>query len=339
MERGFCRMGTIQNKRTRCKIWFNIILVAVAVALTTFFFLSQFAEERYWEDSHLDDLFIDMSKYEISLEDARAGHDTLVSAVCSSYESAVPISTECASFFDDCNDMILKFFQDTYSIDVTDKLEQMRVMRVEYLPESVDTVGGSYSSETGILYINAVLLDNFMDEVSAGHEPSVSDSKTFSFMMLRNVYIHETIHSLGFSNEPQFVRFIEAITEALTEKVTEHNGIEYVDVTGYGVIKDLAYQMLDADSEMIQCVLHDSSYKIEAHFNKVMGADWAKTFNDLLFMLQAGDIQKYREIPYLSQYIAYEYIKLANYTTEYSKMKEKSIVHNFELKWLLGLYK
>lgn len=37
--------------------------------------------------------------------------------------------------------------------------------------------------------------------INAGGKPSVTDSKTFSFVMLRNVYILETIHYLGFSNE------------------------------------------------------------------------------------------------------------------------------------------
>lgn len=322
------RLSTNFSRPWRSFLFLGVVVVLGFVAIT------ELSVDRYWATGHMDDLYIDMSRYDTYLREISEDQDHTEKAASS--KTAVPVPAECFSFFDECNELMRVFFQEEYEIDITEQLSQLRVMKAVYPEEISETVGGSYDS--GTLYINSVLLDSFMNDIAAGQESPASKSEPLSFKMLRNVYIHETIHYLGFSNKPQFDRFIEAITEALTEMVMDHSGIQYENMTGYTVIKDLAYQIAAADSTLIRNVLCDPSYELGAHFNTVLGADYAETFNKLLLILQSGGARQYREVPYLAQYMTYEYVKQVNGTKEYSQFRVRSIVPNFELKWLLRVH-
>lgn len=325
----------MKEKKTFKRSWIAILFAFIAVAVIIFCLLSKVSKNKYWESSHLDDLSIDMTRYETYLSEIDSNQNNTEEIVHLCNENAVPVPAECVSFFENCNKLIKDFFLEVYSIDVSGKLDKLQVKKSEYPDTIAESVGGSYASQT--LYINAALLDGFLLDVSEVKEPSISDNKTFSFKMLRNVYIHETIHYLGFSNEPQFGCFTEAITESLTEKVTEYGGIKYENLTGYGGIKDLATQIIDADDSLVRSVLTDNDYLISEHFNEVLGGEYAGTFDELVFILRNGGSKQYSEIPYLAQYFAYEYVKaVCDSSEEYSKAMSKSITHGFELKWFMS---
>jgi len=310
------------------------------VAVSCFLVLSQIAKAKYWETSHLQDLKIDMEHYETYLSGINTSLSDVKDIVHKCNENAESLPVECVAFFHQCDQMIAHYFSAVYSIDVSAKLSSLNVMRSTYPDEIAETIGGSYSSELGGLFINSGLIDSFMDDISKDSQLASTNSKAFSTKMLRNVYIHEVIHYLGFADEPEISSLMEAITESLTERVTVFNGIEYENLTDYGAIKGLASQIVDADPQMVCHVLQNGSYKIGDHIEQTIGVDYANDLRDLIFMIQQGGSSQHKEIPYFAQYIVYEYVKAVNPNgVDQLELAKYSIVSSFELKWLLGVYK
>lgn len=262
---------------------------AIVFVIAIMFALSCIAKKKYWESAHLQNLKIDMSRYTGYLSVNNIHQDEIQDIVHKCNKEAVPVPDECSDYFYQWNQLISKYFQEVYSVDVSDALNSLTVKKAFYPEEIAETVGGAFSSELGSLFINASLLDSFMADTAGGTRSLVSDHETFSFKMLRAIYIHETIHSLGFADDAQINRFMEAITESLTEKVMVFNGIEYENVTGYGEIKELAAQVIAADPGMIRATLQDKSYKIGKHMEQVMGGGRVEELDDLIFIQQRGE--------------------------------------------------
>jgi len=330
------REMAINRKRGHGKhSWFSYAFALGIVFLIGIVFLSYLARETYWKTSYLQNFSMDISRYATDWKALDANQSSTKDAVRACNEAGVPAPAECLNYFEQCNRLISSYFQEVHSVDVSDKLNALHVMKATYPEEIANTVGGSFSANLGGLFINAALLDDFMEAVSEGLHPSVQEEKILSCKMLRHVYIHETIHALGFTNQ-QLDCLNEAITEALTEDVITYSGLKYENLTGYGEIKDLAAQIIDANPEIIRLALQEKSFKIGNHIGQILGSNHAETLDHLLFIMQSGGSKQYPEIPYLSQYLVYEYIKAVDSSaTRQSEYAKNGIIPAFEWKWLL----
>lgn len=67
----------------------------------------------------------------------------------------------------------------------------------------------------------------------------------------------------------------------------------------------------------------------------MIGAQRVAQFNDLVFLLQRSGQAAYREVPYLAQYIVYEYGKAVAPYGVPSELSKQGTVRAFELRWLL----
>lgn len=246
----------MKQKRRRVLLGALGVLVLLIAAVLT---LSQIAKAAYWTGPHLQELHIDMDRYVGDLGRIDTSQSALQDAVRQCNENAVPLPNACADYLRQCDQLITKAFQEIYSVNVSPALDALQVRMATYPEEVAETVGGSFSAELGGLFLNAALLDSFLAD-AGDTQPSVFDSKTFSCSMLRNVYIHEAIHALGFADDPAISSFMEAITEALTQQVTEFHGIPYENLTGYGEIKDLATQIIEAAPDIVCRTLQDGFF-------------------------------------------------------------------------------
>ena len=176
-----------------------------------------------------------------------------------------------------------------------------------------------------------------MADISDGQNASVYNNK---FNLLRTIYIHEAMHYLGFSSEPAFDCFIEAMAESLHEKIINYSGMKFDNATAYRDIKDIATQIIDVDKKIVFNVLNEGhTFNISQYFDTVLGAEYAQILDDLTLILQKNGDDKYKEVPYYAQFLIYEYAKSVNGTyANVEDVTQNSITNNFELKWLFNIY-
>lgn len=325
-------------KRKAVKIIAAVLAVFVAGA-GAFAVADAVAKNKYWSSPLPQELITDTRQYSAYLSSIDSDLSETEDKVVECNARAVPLPDECSSFIAECNKIIIKYFNDVHSVDLSEKINSLRVMSSTYPAEISDSVGGSYYGEipelADKLFINSTLFDGFIKDAS-GTAVSVDESELFNVKMLRAVYIHETIHYIGFSNDPLLDHFGEALTECLNERVITHSGIKYENITGYSRIKSLASQIVEADPEIVRCVLLGES-TVGEHFNQTLGGNYADAFDDLVFIVQNDFGNDYADAAFLAQLTAYEYAKAATSNARVAvKNADPSIVKFFELKWLLG---
>ena len=317
------------------KKWFPkacfIVTFVVIILIICLSLLYQIARCEYWSTSQLDGVQIVEMK-NVSAEKEKLNDTIEIVKECNKVAISVP--EECDVFFKECNGLVINYFNQTYSVDVSEKLETLQVMQSTYPGEIANEVGGSYITSVPELknkiFINHVILDEFVSKTKSS-ERSVYTEGHFAIKMLRTIYIHEVIHYLGFNGETIFDHFIEGITESLTQQVIEFNGITYEDVTGYGKMKELATQIIMVDSEIVLGVFEDSNFSIGKHFDEVLGDGFAKQLDDLTYSVQKENGE---EECFFAQYIVNEYVKC--FTESIPQIiDEKTICPGFELKWYL----
>ena len=223
-----------------------ITLIVGCLILISWIALSSFAKHTYWSDVHLQNITIDMSIYSDCLNEYNREDKELNAPIIEANLNAVPISPELELYFEECNDLIIAYFQDIYNVDVSQRLATMQIMGATYPSEA--SVGGSVFADVpelvGTVFINRNIIDISMAAIDANEAISVYNN---DLNLLRTIYIHESMHYLGFSSEPEFDCFIEAIAEALHEKIINHSELNYDNATGYREIKDLGTQIIDTD--------------------------------------------------------------------------------------------
>lgn len=149
-------------------VFAGLCLVIIAV-IGAVFVLPSIAGNRYWEDAHLQNAVLDLSKYSEQIAGGDSDLDEIEAVVHRCNEAAVPVRSELSPFFEACNRMITDYFRDIYEIDVSDKMQMLQIMEATY-PESVsEMVGGSYSGDfPEKLFVNAEYFDKLIGLIREG---------------------------------------------------------------------------------------------------------------------------------------------------------------------------
>lgn len=322
-------------------VFAGLCLVIIAV-IGAVFVLPSIAGNRYWEDAHLQNAVLDLSKYSEQIAGGDSDLDEIEAVVHRCNEAAVPVRSELSPFFEACNRMITDYFRDIYEIDVSDKMQMLQIMEATY-PESVsEMVGGSYSGDfPEKLFVNADVLENLLSDTEGGALPEVTDT-AFSAKLLRTVYIHEVMHYLGFNSDMGFDHLMEAVAESLNKEVMLHGNIKYESITGYASIQGFAAQIMKCDTEFVREVLTGSNPDMGAYFNSRLGGgsdtNYAEYFDKLIGLIREGDSGDIGRLEYYAQYLTYEYCKAINSDARsiLASSKEKA-VGMFEIRWFLGI--
>lgn len=321
-----------------------VTLLAVIILLCSMaVVVNSVANSQYWSSSHLQDFTLELGEYADLIANGDSSLSEIEATVHECNESAEPVSDDLSLFFDACNELIFSYFQDIYSVDVSEKLNALRVFESTYPEEVSQMVGGPYSSDfPERLFMNSALLESCVSEIGEGKTPDVT-SNVFSVKMLRTVYIHEVIHYLGFNRGLGFERFTEALAECLNEKVTLHGGIKYESITGYAAIQGYASQIVDCDPELVKKVLTEEDFNMSEYFNNKLGdksgTNYAEYYDCLIGLIQKGGSRDLNKLTYYTQYLTYEYCKTSNSgARNILKEANENSVSLFEVKWLLGIY-
>lgn len=315
------------------KLW--ILSMGVACFLGCFLGCSWYAEQAYWEKPWLEEFQVDLTRYEQALTEDGAEHEQTLQQVRECNMAAGALPKEFEGYIRECNALAVAFFKECYHVDVSEKMNALKVMCAQYPAEISETVGGSYSSTPELqdkLFLNSAILEGALLENGDGLPP-VAEAEGFYTKMLRTVYLHEVIHYLGFADDDLFDHSIEGFTESLNEQLQRYHGISYESVTDYGDMKDLAAQLLYTDKEPVRRVLTENTFSMGAYFNEVMGTDLADKFDSMIFLLQKGYHREHPEIRYQLQYLVYEYQKAAGSGLDVWKENKNPVVPLFELWW------
>lgn len=336
-------MMRLSVSRKKYHIVSTILLAVILFAVSAGVIISSVAKNRYWKDSHLQNAVLNLGEYDKRITESDANLDEIEAAVQKCNEDAIPVRYELSAFFEACDELIARCFQDIYGVDVTEKLNSLQVMEAAYPEDISQMVGGSYSSSfPDKLFMNAALLDSFIADIGNGEIPEITSTE-FSVKMLRTVYIHEVIHYLGFNSDSIFDHFMEAVAECLNKKVMLHSNIKYESITGYAAIQGFAAQIVECDPEFVREVLTKGASNTGAYFNNQLGdksgINYAEYYDKLIGLIQKGEDKDLSRITYYAQYLTYEYCKAVNNNADdILKTAKENAVRLFEVKWFFDVY-
>lgn len=329
------------RRKRRCIIAI-ILIAAVLFAAGAFITLSSTAKSLYWSSHHLQYALLPLEEYdEITIEnDAQLAKAEAIVHVCN--EGAVPLGEgQASAFLESCNGALIRFFNDTYGVDIAEKLDALTVMRVYYLNDISEMVGGSYSDDfPDKLFLNGTVLDSFEAELAGVQSPELARQE-FSAKILRNIYIHEVMHYLGFNSDSVFNHFTEALAESLSKKVILYSGIKYEDITGYRDIQGFAAQIVECDPQLVIKVLTDSGFDLGQYFNNRLdgeyGINYAEYYDKLIGLVRQNNSKDAGRLKYYAQYLTYEYCKAVDPHAEKTlKDLGEDTVSFFELRWVFA---
>ena len=143
---------------------------------------------------------------------------------------------------------IVEFFEEKYSIDVSEKMKKQQVRLFTSTGSMEETMGYVNPEAPSVLNLNQKLLNEYS-------------------VLFETSYIHESIHQLGFYSSTD--RMIdEGVTDALTDMVCCYIGIEPVLTDYYFEHRTLAYQLLAADPELVACYVENDEFKITSRIDE-----------------------------------------------------------------------
>lgn len=301
--------------------------------------LSSVAESRYWAGPQLQGARLELSRYQDCITEQDSTLGGVKETVHRCNQAAIPLRPALAPFFEGCDQMIVRYFQDSYGVDLSDRLQTLQVMEASYPEEVSEMVGGSYSGDfPEKLFLNSALLEDALLS-AVGGETLKAAGTTFSEKMLRTVYIHEVMHYLGFNGATGFAHLTEALAEALNREVMDYGDVSYESMTGYAPIQGYAAQILTCDPELVRKTLTEDGADLAACFDSRLGDGYGAYYDALIGLVQNGPGKDRGRLKYYTQYLTYEYCKgAAPGARELLREKGDGGDRFFEVKWLLGLY-
>ena len=184
---------------------------------------------------------------------------------------------------------MLSYFETYYGIDISEEIGKQKLRGFESAESDTITMGYVDSNNPDYLNLNSLLFGAYS-------------------MYFSNVYVHETLHQIGFINA-NGVMITEGIVDALTDLILTEANIRSYPTDSYAASRTLGYQILASDNEIASFYLNNSDSNIEARIAEVLRdveypfeeADPGERLEDLLEALTyetTGTVDEY--------YIAFE---------------------------------
>ena len=264
-----------------------IALAIVTIATTLVLTVPAYAEDRYWSEP--DTLKqVDISKYEGEIETEDDIHAEVDELILNHDSVSIELNSSERKEIEECNTMIIKYFNEVHNVDVSEKLYAVKVKKQDFTYIADDygiVLGGVSFEELGRIYLSTTFDDEFY---------------------FRNTYIHEAIHIIGICNtEGQYIT--EGITEALNEEVHTYNGQYYANLSLYDANTFIAKQIIEADKNLVYNILTDSNFSFKDTIDSVLGEGFAEALDNVCNVHCSG--KDSQELRFYMQYITAEYIK------------------------------
>lgn len=292
----------------------QVIVVLAAICVGVFFY----ANYDYWKKAHLDSRIPDTSVLADVLNEKKQETEEIEEKVRKYNETGVALNSEEEGFIEGCNSFAKDYFLDNYGVDISEKIASLTVQKVVYPEDISQMVGGSFYPENPKhLFVNADWF-NLSDYDARSSE--------YSATVLRNVYVHELMHFLGFHSGLGMNYFTEAVAEGLTECIMNDAALPYERMTGYSGIQQYASDFIECDPDMIRSVLSEDNYDLKGRIDSRIGPGYSDYYNLLIGSVRYNldKVSQYR-----TQYLTYEYCKSSDVNAKF-KVDRYDL---FEAKW------
>lgn len=277
---------------------FLLAAVVLVATCTGVFFYANF---DYWQKPYLDSEIPDTSALADVLREKEQETEAIEEQVQTYNETATALSSKENEFVEGCNSFAKAYFFENYGVDISEKIATLTVQKVIYPEDISQMVGGSfYPEKPNHLFINADWF--YLSDYDAR-------GTDYSATALRNVYVHELMHFLGFHSGLGMNYFTEAVAESLTERIMNDASLPYERMTGYAGIQQYASDFIECDPEFIRGVLSDGCFDLKGRIDTQIGAAYSDYYNLLIGSVQHnGD----RALQYRAKHITYEYCKASD---------------------------
>lgn len=145
-----------------------------------------------------------------------------------------------------------KYFLDTYSIDISDKLNNQQIKFFKDTTESSNpkTWTGGYfiPTESNTIYLNNLLVHDKRSEFTS-------------------IYIYETMYNIGFHSGKNLFALDTGFADNEAKNFCKYAKLEYSSVSNNYFVKKLAEQMKIANPDLIKNYISDSNFSISDEIN------------------------------------------------------------------------
>ena len=193
-------------------------------------------------------------------------------------DGAYILSEEEYPWVQEARDILIKYFQEEYEIDISEKVNEVEV----YTSSNVPVFLYGFYDGTGKVFMNK-------DDIN----------KEYEFIMY--LVLHEMVHAVGvdFYNDKSGMKsnaLYEGLAEALTKRIIETSGYVYDGTSAYSELRVYGEKILEADSRLIPELAEGKETDIATRIDKKLGKGVGEMLLEAAVLLGSGtDDEKVRE--------------------------------------------
>ena len=193
-------------------------------------------------------------------------------------DGAYILSEEEYPWVQEARDILIKYFQEEYGIDISKKVNEVEV----YTSPNVPVFLYGFYDGTGKVFMNK-------NDIN----------KEYEFIMY--LLLHEMVHSVGvdFYNDKSGMKsnaLYEGLAEALTKRMIETSGDVYDGTSAYAELRVYGEKILEADSDLIPELAEGKETDIVTRIDEKLGKGVGDMLLEAAVLMGSGtDDEKVRE--------------------------------------------
>lgn len=296
------------------------VALAIIVFIGGFFAANSIGENNYWNSPVSKDI-VSIGNYdEKTMADMMSEYDEgeqeCIDAV-NKNSSSIPAHYK--KLVSEINSHIANYYQEKYSIDVSERLDNLNLKQIDFPIEGIAGYYNNYQGDNVIYMDNDIFSDEGVD--------------LYSCSDFISAYIHETNHYLGTTEigSGNLAYIFEGFTEYLTIEILDYSKLveNYADQAAYTQCVAIVKEMLKVSPEIVKHLIENGGkYDLEKELNSAFdGQGFADQLNCSLQDLLAGDDSS----AYTVQLLGNEYLKACG-----ANDSDLDLCSNFGFKWLLN---
>ena len=235
-----------------------LIILAVVCLAGLVFGADLLLENMYWS-SDSEAKIASLDRFEETIQEEAENNAWLHEEFMDNYaDYSEALTAEQLAYVQKMKDCVIKYFAEVYGADVSERVQNVEVYKIDFSFSSVGNAGGYYSRD-----LNAVFLAE--DEGVTFHEPD---------FMMHSRTIHELVHASGINSDGYAEFIAEGFTEAITQDIMTYFDISFLDYVGsYHYFEMYARQLMEADEGIVLGYVTNESFDAIEYIDKMAGCE------------------------------------------------------------------
>ena len=312
----------------------NIIALAVLliVAVAGAFGANAYGKREYLNTPFSKEIAVKLDDSVLkNIAESEKENETL-NKMCEEVEnSSTPIDEKYMSAIKTCQEAIIVYFNDKYSIDETENINNIKIYSYvlnEKQEEFSGVMGFSEGAES--LFLNYDFISNFSDIID-GSDDKNEYGTSVDLGEFNDIVIHETLHCLEkyrYDGNDEYID--EGIIENLTYDISLYSDIKYKTAVSYTNIQIYAAEITKYDDQLIPTLFSQENFKYSNYFMSKYDIKFFEEYRTLL-----------TDAFYNSELSNKEKFALQYYTTEIVKASDSAFQNDYSLSdncYWFGIY-